>query len=462
MKLGMIMETRACQVAIRMANARMDNLARPTVQLLGRRRSSFQVYGIAGFVAAMLIAPALGAITGRSTGPLLLCAAVAVGTFLLLAWITFVVTGRERLVWYHHQIAVIIGSTVVLWATHRPIMGHLDLVVIGLGVFGMLGRIGCATVGCCHGRPSRIGIRYRHDLVDAGFDHRLVGARLAPTQLLEAAAIAAVTVIAIVQLLAGPNTYGRAFTTWLGGYAILRFFIEFLRGDHERSGPTGCGGTQWISLILLWFLAITATTGLLPGSWTVPAAGLLTILTLASVVRWRRAGRTTEGRSAQELTGARHTRELAELLRDAVTIADQPDSAGMAATSRRGAAEQSEVPVANHLAPVVIRSTAGLAVSIADLGGTAPFQCVTLSARPALTRRSARRLASEICALRFPDQPYQLLSAGAGVYHVVLPIGPPATPPGDQSPFSRRSAPTTSSRSLVGHMSGIEARRKLP
>ena len=31
-----------------------------------------------------------------------------------------------------------------------------------------------------------------------------------------------------------------------------------------------------------------------------------------------------------------------------------------------------------------------------------------------------------------------------------------------EAPASRRSAPITTSRSVVGHMSGIEARRKLP
>ena len=77
------------------------------LRIAGREIPSFRVCGLIGFGAAVGVA--LGVSAGRSlslaTELALIVTAVAV--FFSLALVSKAVTGRERLVYYHHEIAVL-------------------------------------------------------------------------------------------------------------------------------------------------------------------------------------------------------------------------------------------------------------------------------------------------------------------------------------------------------------------
>lgn len=257
--------------------------------------------GVTGLVAAAAVAELLAAHLGLNLVVEGAIIAAAVLTFLALAWVTTVISGRETLVYYHHEIAVLAVSAAVAALAGAPVLAHLDVTALGLGTFLAFGRLGCLQAGCCHGRPWRHGVRYDDVHVRAGFPAYLRGVALFPVQLLESAAVAAIVAIGTFVLLdpAGP---GRAFAFYVTAYAVVRLALEEMRGDVARRYLAGLSIPQWTSLGLLGAGATAGRLGLVPGA-EARLALLVAIAEIAIVaaLRRRRAGLLTP----------RHVRELA-------------------------------------------------------------------------------------------------------------------------------------------------------
>jgi Prolipoprotein diacylglyceryl transferase len=159
-------------------NGRLDRLARPEVRLLGRVRPAFLVCGYTGLAAAVALALTLVGLRGLSPwvfGGIIL---TSMATFLALAMATKIVTGREMLIYYHHEVAVMAVAAGYLWLLCRPMLPYLDITLLGVGTFLAFGRVGCLMAGCCHGRPHGWGVRYREEHAAAGFTPCFVGVRL--------------------------------------------------------------------------------------------------------------------------------------------------------------------------------------------------------------------------------------------------------------------------------------------
>ena len=117
------------------------------------------------------------------------------------------------------------------------------------------GRIGCFLGGCCYGLPC--GAPWGVDFSAAG-----VTGRMFPIQLVEA--------FLNLLLAAALTTYAKkAQNRWnillayMGAYGILRFSLEFFRGDLARGMGGGLSTSQWVSLTLM--LAALAAALLLRG-----------------------------------------------------------------------------------------------------------------------------------------------------------------------------------------------------
>lgn len=229
-------------------------LPEPRVRLGRRPVSWFQVCGVAGALA-WLGATGLGAVLrDLPWGPLAGLAATAVAVFLLLAVGTALVVGEGRLTWFHHQLAIVAASGLLLMIMERPVLGYLDLVGTGLLAFGACGRVGCLLVGCCHGRPvrsgrlRRLGVVYGPAHVRDGLGPAYAGVALVPVQLLEVVALTALTAGGLVTL--GSNApAGVALSLSLVGYAVARFALEPLRGD--RRLVAGLSEAQWTAVAVV-------------------------------------------------------------------------------------------------------------------------------------------------------------------------------------------------------------------
>ena len=290
-------------------NGDMDRLVRPTVTIRGRTLPTFQVCGVTGLVLAILLAMLLVASRGLSPWVMAAVVGAAVGTFFALAFASKIVGGEEQLVYYHHEIGVLSVAALLLWALGQPVLAFLDATILGIGLFLVCGRVGCFMVGCCHGRPGRLGVCYNHSHAEAGFPGYFVGVRLFPTQLVEA--LLALTIVAVgsAMVLRGLPP-GAALAWYIVAYDVGRFCLEFQRGDGGRPYYWGFSEAQWISLTLTWLVVVAGVLGVLPAAtWHGVAAVALTALLLAVAVK-----RRFQGDWRFRLLRADHMQEVARAL----------------------------------------------------------------------------------------------------------------------------------------------------
>ena len=138
----------------------------------------------------------------------------------------------------------------------RPLaLADLFCTVIPLG--HACGRLGCFFYGCCYGKLSDAACAVRFPcrspawyeqfhagLIDA---HAPTALPVLPTQLFEAAALLVLfAVLLALYLKFRRGTAGAYFI----GYALIRFFLEYLRGD-PRAAVLGLSISQAISLGML-------------------------------------------------------------------------------------------------------------------------------------------------------------------------------------------------------------------
>jgi hypothetical protein len=350
-----------------------------TLHLGGRELSAFRFCGLVGFAIACAVALGTTARTGGSIRVESALVAAAVATFLLLALATKVVTGREALIYYHHEIAVLAMTGVAAWGLGAPVLRHLDATALGLGVFLCAGRVGCFLAGCCHGRPARRGVCYGRQYAAAGLPSYLVGERLVPVQLVEA-------VVVLVLVLAGgilaTGVPGEAFGLYVTGYALARFVLEVVRGDTLRPYWHGLSEAQWTSLAIVCGMSAAAVSGLLPGAPAHLGAALV-LLVLAPIVS---SGAVRLGR---DLLDAQHVRELAHVL-----------------------------PPLRSGRPTVTPTSLGIHISAGVARGVGHY---TLSRSPEpLVKADAQRLARVLLWLRPSRGQIELVPGAAGAFHVVL------------------------------------------
>lgn len=289
-------------------NNSLSRFIHPVVNV-GRRWSAFQRCGYAGLALAITLSLALAARLGLSLWVILAIAAVTMATFFMHAFATKIIKGHEELVYYHHELAILTTVLLLLWLWRQPISPYLDITALGIGAFMILGRIGCLSAGCCHGRPARWGIRYGEAQAAVGFAGCYVGVRLFPIQAVESLWALALVLVGCAMLLNG-SPPGAVFALYIVGYDVGRFCFEFARGDAIRSYYGGFSEAQWLAIILTWAVVAAEVSGVLPFQlWHMVAAVGLTIAALA-ITMYRRISRGERHR----LLHPSHIQEIAEAI----------------------------------------------------------------------------------------------------------------------------------------------------
>lgn len=289
-------------------SAALSRLMRSKVDM-GRARPAFQLYGYAGLVLAVALSLMLALQLGLSLWVILAIVAVTTATFFIHAFATKIIKGREELVYYHHELAILTTVTLLLWLWRQPILPYLDITALGIGAFMILGRVGCLTAGCCHGCPAGWGVRYGAAYVESGFPCCYVGVRLFPIQAVESVWALLLVLVGCVMLLNG-SPHGAVFALYIVGYDVGRFCFEFARGDTVRPYYGGFSEAQWLAIILTWAVVAAGLWEILPfHMWHAGAAVGLSVAALAVVV-YRRIGRGERHR----LLHPSHIQEVAEAL----------------------------------------------------------------------------------------------------------------------------------------------------
>ncbi|MBE6534943.1 MAG: prolipoprotein diacylglyceryl transferase [Ruminococcaceae bacterium] len=152
-----------------------------------------------------------------------------------------------------------IGGAIGLWLyakIYKLSLGDFVGVYAVVLPFGhALGRIGCFFGGCCY------GIKYdgpcSHTYGELKYSSAPVGVPLFPVQLLEALCLFILFIVLLIVFFKAYNRNSACVYTYAFGYSIIRFALEFLRGDVERGAVGPFSTSQIISMAIFAIAIIT-------------------------------------------------------------------------------------------------------------------------------------------------------------------------------------------------------------
>ena len=127
-----------------------------------------------------------------------------------------------------------------------------DIIAAVLPLGHAVGRVGCHFGGCCYGMKYSgiFSVTYTDVLGTTP-----VGVELFPVQLLEALLLLILFSVLMIVYKKSKAT-GIATAVYLYGYAVIRFCLEFLRGDKERGGLLLLSTSQIISILIVLAVSI--------------------------------------------------------------------------------------------------------------------------------------------------------------------------------------------------------------
>lgn len=232
----------------------------PFFYILGRPISLYGICAVLAFATVIVLAILYARKHGLPFESILIVTAMAIGVGLVSANILYIFVTYPmdllRLMIQHGDWSflgkgyVLYGGLIggllgALWGAKlakRRLWELEDSLVPYLPLGQAIGRVGCVLAGCCNGIPYEgpLALHYPRDPAVGYF----------PTQLLEALLNCALCLCLIRYRKKERRPY-QMMLSYLGGYSVIRFFVEFLRGDSIRGVFGGVSTSQWISLGLL-------------------------------------------------------------------------------------------------------------------------------------------------------------------------------------------------------------------
>lgn len=148
------------------------------------------------------------------------------------------------------------GAALILYIRrYRDETDLFDIYATALPLGHALGRVGCFFAGCCYGIP--YSGRWAHTYSES-VGMTPLGDPLLPIQLIESAGLVLLFAAQLALFFTvGKNKKGINAVTYLTVYPVMRFIIEFFRGDSER-GRVGIFSTSQIISIALVLVTVAA------------------------------------------------------------------------------------------------------------------------------------------------------------------------------------------------------------
>ena len=150
------------------------------------------------------------------------------------------------------------GMLVAWWYARRyalPGWATADVLAPGVILGQAIGRLGCFAAGCCWGKPA--SVPWAVTFTDAGV--RTVGTPmdtpLHPSQIYESI-LAFLLFFALLWLADRKRFAGQVVLAYAIGYSVIRFVLEFWRGDLDRGSLFG--GALSTSQVIAIFLVLGA------------------------------------------------------------------------------------------------------------------------------------------------------------------------------------------------------------
>ncbi len=155
------------------------------------------------------------------------------------------------LVFYGALLGGIAGAIVGIKVAGVPILSVEKTIIPFLPIGHAIGRIGCVLAGCCY------GMEY-NGIFSIAYPHSVTEQRCFPIQFLEGFFNLLVALL-LIRLSRNNTRTFRLLSWYLLLYGIVRFFMEFLRGDTVRGIFYSFSTSQWISVALCMGSALYLT-----------------------------------------------------------------------------------------------------------------------------------------------------------------------------------------------------------
>lgn len=163
------------------------------------------------------------------------------------------------LVFYGGLIGASLATVLYLRWKRLPLWRFADVLAPSIALGAFFGRLGCFMNGCCFGRPTALPWAVHFPAT-----HETAGAGVHPTQLYDSLLNLALYGV-LAWLYRRKKFDGQVFAAYLVGYALLRSFVEFFRGDYAPA-EYHLGG--WLSPAQLVSVGVLAAGLLL--FWKLP------------------------------------------------------------------------------------------------------------------------------------------------------------------------------------------------
>ncbi|MEE1239786.1 MAG: prolipoprotein diacylglyceryl transferase family protein [Acutalibacteraceae bacterium] len=146
-----------------------------------------------------------------------------------------------------------IGGAIALWV-YKTISSAefkeyiFDIYAFSIPLFHFFGRIGCFFAGCCYGIESKFGFTVYDNPVIPDINN----VKRFPVSLVESALNLLIFAV-LFFMFKKEKCKSKLKFVYMLSYSIVRFCVEFLRGDIIRGVYFGISTSQWISIILFAF-----------------------------------------------------------------------------------------------------------------------------------------------------------------------------------------------------------------
>ncbi len=162
-------------------------------------------------------------------------------------WTELVKVRQGGLVFYGGLVGAALACLLFVRRRRLPLWKTADVLAPSISLGYLFGRIGCFMSGCCYGKacalPWAVHFPKGHETYPQGVH---------PTQLYEAT-LSLVLYLGLAWLHRRKRFDGQVFAVYLVAYAVMRFVVEFFRGDYPVHYLGG-----WATPAQLWSVVIFA------------------------------------------------------------------------------------------------------------------------------------------------------------------------------------------------------------
>lgn len=159
------------------------------------------------------------------------------------------------LVFYGGLAGGILAAYLTARAYKTKLMDYVGVLLPAFILFAGFGRIGCFCAGCCYGIPTDlpIGVVFPECSVAAP-----PGIPLLPVQLFEAG-FDFILFFILLFITKHPVLKHWSIRIYVSSYSVVRFLLEFIRGDSERKFIWVLSTSQWIAILaIICVIALSA------------------------------------------------------------------------------------------------------------------------------------------------------------------------------------------------------------